>query len=746
MSLVLLALIEDTKMRVRKRDGTIEQWNDRKIIKAMLGAFQEVVPDSIPDVEDLLVKIVNYFDHNPDNAIITIEEIQDKVEEILMKSYSDVAKAYILYRHERAKVRAAKRKPDQDAIADYIHPAKYGKFDPRLKRREIYEETTSRVEQMHMEKYPRLYEEIGFAFDMVRKKLVLPSMRSMQFAGARVKAHNASMYNCSFTLVDRPEVFGEIFYLLLCGCGVGFSVQWSHVEKLRKLGRIDKTKVVHHTVDDTIIGWANAITSLFASYLFESGPYAEFSYTMIRAEGSPLKTSGGLAPGHLPLKRVIQKVRGILDNAQGRKLRPIECHDIICHIAEGVLAGGIRRSSLMSLFSPEDTEMMYCKAAGNFDPMKEINKHRENANNAAVLIRKRNDQATFNRVIRISQENFGDPSFFFTDDEDYGTNPCGEIGLHPVFEGKTGFAFCNLTEVNGALIEGVIGLQQAVKAATIIGTLQADYISFPYLGEVTENIAQRDRLLGVSITGIMDNPSICLDPECLRLAAKVAIVTNKNLAIKMGINPAQRITTVKPSGTASLELGCVGSGIHPHHAKRYFRRIIANPNEPVAKFFAKHNPHMVEKKPNGDICLVFPVEAPKGATVISDMTAGEFLNTIFTVYANWVAPGTVGKLSPGLTHNVSCTVVVKDDELEKILPAIWDNRYRIAAMSFVSHLLDKKYPFAPREEISTKADEDKWNNIIANYVKVDWTKMREDTDTTDLRATAACEGPSCEIE
>jgi len=736
-------------MRVRKRDGTIEQWNDRKIIKAMLGAFQEVVPDDIPDVKFLSIGIKNYFDNKSVNDIIFIEEIQDQVEKALMDSYPRTAKAYVIYRHERAKIRAAKRKPDPDAIANYIHPAKYGRHDFRLKRREIYEETVFRVEQMHMEKYPELWEEIRFAFDMVRKKLVLPSMRSMQFAGARVKAHHASMYNCAFTLVDRPEVFGEIFYLLLCGCGVGFSVQWSHVEKIPKLARINKKHVVHYHVADTIIGWANAITMLINSYTItrydQSHFYVEFDYSKIRPEGSPLKTSGGLAPGHLPLKKVIQTVRGILDNAQGRQLRPIECHDIICHIAEGVLAGGIRRSSLMSLFSPEDTEMMYCKAAGNFDPMKGVNFQRCLANNAAVLIRKRNDQATFNRVIRISQENFGDPSFFFTDDEDYGTNPCGEIGLHPVFEGRTGFAFCNLTEVNGALIEGAIGLQQAVKAATIIGTLQSDYISFPYLGEVTESIAKRDRLLGVSITGIMDNPSICLDPECLRLAAKVAVATNRNLAVKMGINPAQRITTVKPSGTASLELGCVGSGIHPHHAKRYFRRITANPNEPVAKFFAKHNPHMVEKKPNGDICLVFPVEAPKGATVIKDMTAAEFLDAIFTVYANWVAPGTVGKLSPGLTHNVSCTVVVKDDELEKILPAIWENRYRIAAMSFVSHLLDKKYPFAPREEISTKADEDKWNNIIANYVKVDWTKMREDTDTTDLKATQACEGPKCEV-
>ncbi len=752
-------------MRVRKRNGEIVQWDDRKIVRAMLGAFQEVNSAVMPDVTPIvntISKSVHTVSSEVGGDIIEIERLQDLVEEVLMETgHPKTAKAYVIFRHERAKQREAGRQADPDAIANYIHLSKYARHREDLGRREVYAETVERVKDMHIRKYSdkgaAITEDIIRAFQLVHEKKVLPSMRSMQFAGPAMFAHNARMYNCAFTLVDRPRVFQETFYLLLCGCGVGFSVQWLHVEKLPSLARIDRKKVYHHTVEDTIEGWADAVGALIKGYL--EGYYVEFNYSLIRPEGTPLKTSGGLAPGHVPLKETLVNIRGILDKAQGRKLRPIECHDIFCYIAEGVLAGGIRRSSLISLFSPEDTEMMYCKASGNFDPMTEKNAQRKMANNSAVLLRETNDKQIFERAIRIAQEGFGEPGFLFTNSSDYGTNPCGEIGLHPVLwtasdptkpdlmGQKTGFAFCNLCEVNAAACKDEIEFEDAVKAATIIGTLQAGYTSFPYLGEVTEKICKRDALLGVGITGMLDNPNIALNPTIQRVAAEIAVELNKQFSARLGIRAAQRVTTVKPSGTASLELGCVGSGIHPHHAKRYFRRVTANPLEPVAQYFIKYNPHMVERKPNGDLALVFPVKAPSDAYLVKEMPALQFIDHVLRTYRHWILPGTASEeCSSNLTHNVSCTVTLRDGELDEVVRKIWDNRMYIAAMSFVPLMIDKKYPFAPREAIETQKDKDRWDNIVTNYVKVDYSKMKEGAETMERRSMeAACSGGTCDL-
>lgn len=555
--------------------------------------------------------------------------------------------------------------------------------------------------------------------------------------------------NCSFTLIDRIRAFQEIFYLLLCGCGVGYSVQWRHVEKLPKLGIVNESDVRHFVIPDTIEGWADALGYLFQSYL--EGFYAEFSYHQIRPEGSPLKTSGGKAPGHLPLKRCIERVRRVLRNAQGRKLRPIECHDIICFIAEAVLAGGIRRSSLICLFSPEDTEMLYAKAKGQFDPVNGINPQRVMANNSAIFLRDKVNWSDFERVLRIAAEGWGEPGFFFTNNLDYGCNPCGEIGLNPVIqrliEGAikklTGISFCNLSEVNIAACATVEEFLLACRAAALIGTLQAAYTDFPYLGEITEEIAKQEALIGVGLTGMVDNPDLSTNTRVLRDGAQMVVKTNQEWARKLGINVAARCTTVKPSGTSSLWLGCVGSGIHPHHARRYFRRITANPLEPPAQYFKKVNPHAVEVKPDGDWALVFPVEAPSNAITVKEERAVDFLNRVFLTFENWIVPGTARPdSSPGLTHNVSCTVTVREDELEEVQRTVWENRHRVAAMSFAPYSLDTIYPHAPREEVH---DEGRWNELISLWKPVDWSSFKEESDETNLGAVVACEGAACEI-
>ena len=647
-------------------------------------------------------------------------------------------------------------KPDKNAIADYIHISKYAQYIPELKRRETFRETVHRVKDMHIFKFPKLADKIREAFEFVYNKKVLPSMRSMQFAGEPIKERNERMYNCSFTLIDRPEVFGQILYLLLCGVGVGFSVQKQHVAKLPRLFGMDKDLVCHHTIKDTIEGWANAVTALINGFI--NGYYVEFNYSEIRPIGSQLK-SGGKAPGHFDLKEALESTRSILSKADGRQLKPIECHDIICHLSKAVLAGGIRRSSLISLFSYDDFDMMLCKSNLHF-VFGELNDQRALCNNSVVLNPKTCTYKQFEKIINLNKRCCGDPGFIFIEDEDCGINPCGEIGINPVwtyeypinavtpFEElqqnrykETGFGFCNLVEINAAGCKNEDEFYDACKAASFIATLQASYTNFPYLGEVTENITKRDVLIGVSITGMMDAPWIfSCDGEILRVGAKFVKKININTAKEIGINPAVRCTCIKPGGTSSLELGGVSTGIHPHPAKYYFKRITANPLEPVFQYFKKYNPSMCEEKPNGDWCITFPVQT--NGIVQNDLTAIEFINKIFLVYKNWILP--THKIDP--THNVSCTITVKENEWDDVLKCVWENRNNIRCMTFLPEKAYKRIPFMPNEPISMddSAYKDKWEFLIENYQQVDYTKMKEDEDVT-IRG-AACDGDKCGIE
>ncbi len=727
-------------MDVKKRDGRIVEWDATKIERAVRAA-------GLPEVEvETVVDDVCQIISNTLGEVLDIELIQDTVENALMTGgYESVARSYILYRdsHAKLRLRASGLVPDKECLANYIHEAKYARWDSKLSRRETYLETVARVEAMHLRKFPEYVKDITKAFDLVRAKRVLPSMRSMQFGGKAIEVNNARIYNCSYTLVDRVRVFGDIFWLLLSGCGVGASVQFHHVEKLPAVKKINFKHVVHWQVQDSIEGWADCLKQLYHSY-FVTGDYLEPDYSQVRDEGRLLNTSGGKAPGHIPLRNMVETLRSLLNKAAGRQLRPIEVGDMICFIAIAVLSGGIRRSSLILIFSPEDGEMTYAKSSSNFQ-YNGLNFQREMSNNSAAISRAGGYPA-FKRLFMTAVSNYGDPGFFFTDNPNHGTNPCGEIGLDPVSKnGETGFAFCNLCEINGALCETEEQFFEAVQAATLIGTLQATYTRFDYLGPVSESICRDEALLGVGITGIMDSPKICLNPETQITGASLAVSVNRLWARRLGIKRAARITTVKPSGTASLELGCIGSGIHPHHAKRYFRRVTANPNETVAQYFKSVNPHMVETKPNGDWCITFPVQAPDGAITVKDLSASKFLDSVFSTYDNWIVPGTVD-LDTGLTHNVSCTVVVgEEDGWENVCKIVYENRARVNAMSFLERMGDKMSPWMPREEVTTELDEEKWRVLIENYKPVDWTKMVEMADGTEHVMEPACAGGSCEV-
>jgi ribonucleoside-triphosphate reductase (thioredoxin) len=753
------SLITESNRVVLKRDGvTFEKFESEKLYRAICGAWREVQPVDDKALRTVLNTALSFL---ANDERTTVENVQDVVEISLMQhKHFSVAKAFILYRQARAEARHLRGKsPDPLAISSYIHASKYAKYLPKKQRREVYEETVARDEDMHISRFPMLKSQINEAFDLVRSKHVLPSMRSMQFGGEAILKNHNRIYNCTFTFVDRLTAFSQAMFLLLCGSGVGYSVQFDHVDKLPSIGYVDAKRIRHHVIADSIEGWADAVEALVQSY--SEGVYVEFSYHKIRDAGQPLKTSGGKAPGHTQLKSSIERIRLVLDGAQGRRLRPIECHRIMCHCADAVLSGGIRRSAMICLFSLGDSEMLYSKTGKwwQSDPWF------SNANNSVVLKRDDTKKSQFKRIFQMTKE-WGEPGFYFTEDYDYGTNPCCEIGLNPKLvidetireelrakgidvalgETFTGWAFCNLCEINASKLTSLEDFLKVAKAATFIGTLQATYTKMPYLGWVSEAIAERESLLGIGMTGMLDAPDISCNPSYQRQVAKQIKVWNKQFADQLGIKPAARTTCVKPSGTTSLELGSVGSGHHPHHARRYIRRVIADELEPVFQAFKAVNPHMVVRKPDGKFVIEFPVEAPARATVRADVNAEQFLKMVRSTQLNWVIPGiNNSEHSPGLTHNVSNTVTVKADEWELVADFIWEHRQDFTGVSLLSSTGDKQYAFAPNEEVVTDADEARWNAILAKYTPIDYTKLIEEDDSTDLSGELACAGGLCEI-
>ncbi len=753
---------------IRKRDGQTVQAFDvvkvtRAVSKAWRSCFPEVDAAAVDHVVERVVEVLP-----PDT--LDVERVQDVVETVLMKlGHFEVAKHYILYRQQRAEARVLRdRKPDPKAISGYIHAGKYARYLPEFSRREMYPETVGRTEGMHLTRFPHMAEEITWAFDLVREQKVLPSMRSMQFAGAAILANHCKQYNCTFTHIDRCEAFGEALYLLLCGCGVGYSIQRDHVEKLPTLGRVSEKKVRHFVIDDTIEGWSDALKALVASYIpgspFE-GRYVEFAYHLIRDAGSLLKTSGGRAPGHVTLRKSLEAIRAVLDGAQGRQLRPIECHRILCHAADAPLSGGVRRSAMIALFSVDDVEMMDCKTGDWLD--------REpwfaNANNSAVLIRGEVREREFKRLFA-STKQWGEPGFFFTWNMQWGCNPCGEINFDPrlIIDAKTqaklakrdiqvaigdvfsGWGFCNLTTINAAKLKSREDFLMAAKAATFIGTLQATYTSFPYLGWVSEMIAERDALLGVSMTGMLDAPSIACDPKLQREVALHVKSWNRQFAERLGVEPAARTTCVKPEGTASLELGGVASGHHAHHSRRYIRRVIADEHEVVFQAFRQVNPNLCVQRPDGKWVVEFPVEIAPTAIVKADLSALEFLGMVRSTQQNWVIPGTNADRTQQhfgemLAHNVSNTVHVKDDEWGAVADYVWEHRNSFTGVSFIPEQGDKRYPFAPFEAVTSETDEVYYNRLLTSYMPVDYGTLMEAEDGTALVNEPACANGACAI-
>ena len=613
----------------------------------------------------------------------------------------------------------------QSILSDITVYMKYAKYTPELERREIWNELVDRNKNMHLKKFPELVEEIENAYKFVYDKKALPSMRSMQFAGKPIEISPNRVYNCAYLPIDDWRAFGEAMFLLLGGTGVGYSVQKHHVDCLPEIRKPDPKKNRRFLIGDSIEGWADAVKVLVRAY-FEGGSTPNFDFSDIRPKGATLVTSGGKAPGPQPLKECLIKVQGILDSKQDReKLSPIEVHDMVCHIADAVLAGGIRRAALISLFSADDADMIGAKSGAWW----ETNPQRGRANNSAVLLRNKiTEEFFFELWDKIKASGAGEPGIYFNNDKDWGTNPCCEIALRP-------FQFCNLCEVNVSDVVDQDDLNARVKAAAFIGTLQASYTSFHYLRPVWQRTTEKEALIGVGMTGIGSGAAQKLD---LKEAAKIVKEENERVAKLLGINSAARCTTIKPSGTSSLTLG-TSSGIHAWHNDYYIRRIRVGKNEAIYTYLSINHPELVEDeyfRPHDTAVISVPQKAPEGS-ILRYESALDLLNRVKFFYQNWIKPG---HRSGQNTHNISATVSIKDDQWEEVGKWMWENRKFYNGLSVLPYA-DHTYKQAPFEDCT----KEKYEEMLQHLHNVDLSKIVELVDNTDLKGEAACAGGACEI-
>ena len=637
-----------------------------------------------------------------------------------------------------------------DTLSKLTVFSKYAKYNSQLKRRETWEEIVDRYENMLSIKYPSLKEEIKKNTVFIREKKILPSMRALQFAGIAMEVNNARGYNCCFLPVDSYHAFSEAMFLLLGGTGVGYSVQFHHVEKLPVIKKPLKSR--HYLIEDSIMGWADAIKMLMKAYL-KDGSLPKFDFRAIREKGARLVTAGGKAPGPEPLKECLFQIQKILDRKQdGEKLSPLECHDIMCHIANSVLAGGIRRSAMISLFSHNDEEMITCKY-GNWW---ELNEQRGRANNSAVLKRGEIEKEEFDSLWkRIEASGSGEPGIYWTNDLDWGTNPCCEIALRP-------FQFCNLCEVNVSNIESQKDLNERVTIASFFGSLQAGFTDFHYLRPIWKKTTEKDALLGIGMTGIGSGEILKYN---LEEATQYAISKNREVSEKIKINPAARITCIKPSGTTSLVLG-TASGIHAWHNDYYLRTMRFGKNEDVAAYLMINHPELCEDdvlRPNDTVCVRIPVKAPEGS-IFRTETAIDTLERVKKFSQEWIKPGHINGAN---THNVSATIsidknkkydavlnsdntvtftptdrdVIVNDEWVVVGQWMWDNKNVYNGLSVLPYF-GGSYKQAPFEDIT----EDEYNERIKSLKSLDLTNVIEIDDHVDFGQVVACAGGSCSLE
>lgn len=659
-------------------------------------------------------------------------------------------------------------------MGDVVFASQYAKETPT--GRESWEDAVSRVVEMHTRKYPHLKDEIEDAFTLVKDKRVVPSQRSIQFGGRAIERNNMRIYNCTYSPVDRPRFFSEMLWLLLSGCGTGFSVRHADIDQLPRLISVEqhqKRRSYTYKIPDSIEGWALAVQALIDSY-FLTDYYDDavdweiyFDYSEIRPAGTPI-SSGGVSPGHGPLEMCLNEIRHKLVSRLEKKLRSIDVFDICMSLSAAVLAGGVRRSASICLFDEDDELMLNAKTGDwwKYAP------NRAYANISATVVTDGTEQkSTVDKVVNLNSQ-WGEPGVFFTNSSIFGTNPCCEIGLFPYLVQspagqhitditlkickdkdklqKTGWMFrsgwsvCNLTEINMEKNKTVEEFWESCKAASFIGTLQAGYTKTGYLTPVTQRIIEQEALIGVSLTGMYANYSVSFAAKVLEKGAQVVIDENKRVADLIGINYASRTTCIKPSGNTSTVLG-TSAGIHPFHSKRYIRTIRLNKLNPIWKEVKEKLPEVIVDLDGDTGIIEFACEVPDSDSwVSSEVSAKDHLNNVQLVQNHWVVPGSKNSRVEGLTHNVSNTCTIKPHEWKYAPDWLWAIRKTVRGVAMLADHGDFVYENAPYQKVLEGSTTEARFKLLKD---VDWSviDLTSIKGGNDAMLTGACDGMKCEL-
>jgi len=613
-------------------------------------------------------------------------------------------------------------------LSDLTFYMKYSKYDMARKRRETWDETVLRNKKMHLDKFPQCKKEIDRAYELVSDKKILPSMRSMQFGGEAMARNNARMYNCSAVGLDNLGAFSDLFYLLLCGSGVGFSVRRNFISKLPHLLPKNGKKTVF-APEDSIEGWADCVRALLKAY-FETGDDIEYDFSPIRPKGALIKSSMCAAPGPGPLSATVENIRKLLDKKIAAKdyvMSSLNCYDVCCFISEAVLAGGVRRSSMICLFDKDDELMLHAKEGEWW----KSNPQRSLANNSVQFDRSATTKEEFDRIFRQCEASgCGEPGVVWTNNPDWLMNPCGEISLPSK-------GFCNLTSINLGSVESQDDFNERAYYASVLGTLQAAYTDFHYIDPEWKKNAEDMALIGVSLTGIASYQDLTvLNFEEAAASVKKA---NEEIAKKIGIKTAHRLTTIKPDGTGALVLG-TSSGIHPWYAKHYIRRLRVNKMEPLYGYMIENFPELIEDEQmnpdkNGVLSLV--IKAPDGAITRRTQTAIEFLERVKYMFEHWIIPGHV---SGDNYNNVSCTCNVKNHEWDEVREWMWENRNAYNGISLLPYS-DSSYIQAPMED----TNEEVYRDFVEKHREFHLDEIEEEKNFVNFTAEAACSAGACEV-
>ena len=610
-------------------------------------------------------------------------------------------------------------------LSELVHYRSYAKYLPSELRRETREETINRSIQMHVDKFPKYTDDIVKAFKLMQENKVVCSMRSMQFAGDAMMKRNNRGYNCSATSISSFRDFADLFFMSMSGAGVGFSVKRRHISSLPKVAAGFEDSIM--VLDDSAEGWCDSLMMLL------NNPSKQFDYSNIRKMGEPLST-GGTASGPKALIHMHANVRSILRKAEGRQLTSFECHRIACLIADCVVVGGVRRGALISIFDYDDTEMLHCKSGNWYDKYPEL----QRANNSASIMK--NDPDFKEKAALVIQACFdggqAEPGLSLTNDEDYIWNPCHEISLK--IKGV-----CNLSEVNAARCLSREDWLKAVEAASIIGTLQASYTDFKYIHPDWQKNAEEEALLGVSITGQAENQAI-LTEDNLRAGAEYAVEVNKIWAARLGINPAKRVTTCKPSGSASSWLGTT-AGIHAGHEIKYMRRIRIEAESKLGKSLQRKFSSFVVVDPfrDSDIIMQVPVRLYDTTLLRNQETAVQCLERMKKLYHNWIAPGHIE--GPN-THNISMTINYHEHEKEAIKDWMINNSDSYYGISLIPYD-GGDYQYLPYSQPIHSEIFDVLERSFADYARdFDFSKIKEVQDNTNFEGEVSCAGGACTLE